>query len=71
MNTGSFLASQNLMTMIGVLVVVVAGLLFFLRKRENRHPMDTPRGRAIEEARREETLAEREDTRPIGRFEKS
>lgn len=51
-------------TLIAVLIVAAVGLLYFLRKRSNRHPMDTPRGHEIERARDEEVRDAREnDTR--------
>jgi RsiW-degrading membrane proteinase PrsW (M82 family) len=31
-----------LFTLIGVPVIAVAGYAFFLRKRSNRHPVETP-----------------------------
>ena len=54
MTNGTFLSSLNLMTLIGVLAVAVIAFAFFMRKRSNRHPMDTPRGREIEAERRHE-----------------
>lgn len=51
----------NLFTLTAVLLIAVALLLWFLRKKSNRHPMDTPRGKAIEEKRREEAKERRAD----------
>lgn len=38
-------------TLIGVLVIAVVALLWFLRKRSNRHPMQGVRERNIDEIR--------------------
>lgn len=40
MASTGFLASLNLTTFVIVLVVVGIGLLFFLRRRSNAHPLD-------------------------------
>jgi hypothetical protein len=40
MSRTDFLASLNLFTLIAVVVIVAIALLFFLRKRSNRHPLD-------------------------------
>jgi LPXTG-motif cell wall-anchored protein len=56
MNTAEYLPSNNLFILISVLLIAVAALLFFLRKRSNRHPMDTPRGHQIDEQHRREAL---------------
>jgi hypothetical protein len=51
MNTGEYLASNNLFILIAGLVVAIAALLWFLRKPGNRHPMAGERGRELEERR--------------------
>jgi hypothetical protein len=43
-------------------VIAIGMFAWFMRKRSNRHPMDTPRGRAIEEERTRQTLEAREHT---------
>lgn len=40
MTSTGFLASQNLMTLVLVVVIVAIGFAYFLRKRSNRHSMD-------------------------------
>ena len=35
-----FLSSLNLGTLLIVFVIVAAGLIYFLRKRSNRHPLE-------------------------------
>tara|TARA_B100000678_G_scaffold174455_1_gene145483 strand:+ start:130 stop:351 length:222 start_codon:yes stop_codon:yes gene_type:complete len=58
-------APLNIVTLIVVLVAAVAIFGFFMRKRSNRHPMDTPEGKAAEDMRRKQAEAERrEDGRP-------
>tara|TARA_B100000678_G_scaffold291054_1_gene306004 strand:+ start:1716 stop:1937 length:222 start_codon:yes stop_codon:yes gene_type:complete len=58
-------APLNLVTLIVVLVAVAVVFLIFMRKRSNRHPMDTPEGKAAEEMRRQEAEEERrEEGRP-------
>jgi len=51
MNTGDYLASNNLFILISVAVIAIAALLWFLRKPGNRHPMDGERGRELDERR--------------------
>ena len=40
MHKTDLLSSLNLGTLVIVLVIVVIGLIYFRRKRSNRHPMD-------------------------------
>lgn len=40
MSSSGFLASLNLSTLVIVVLVAGAALLFFMRKRSNRHPME-------------------------------
>ncbi|HEX8402722.1 MAG TPA: hypothetical protein VF628_13590 [Allosphingosinicella sp.] len=61
MNTAEYLPSNNLFILIAILLIAVGALAWFMRKRSNRHPMDTPRGHQIEEQRREEALRAREN----------
>jgi hypothetical protein len=62
MNTSEYLPSNNLFILISVLAIAIGAFLWFMRKRSNRHPMDTPRGHAIEEERTRQTLEAREHT---------
>ena len=61
MSESGLLSSLNLMTLIGALVIAVLLFAYFMRKRSNRHPMDTPEGKAAEEARRREAEARKEE----------
>ena len=51
MNTGDYLASNNLFILIAVLAIAVIALLRFLRKPQNRHPMEGEHGRELDERR--------------------
>jgi hypothetical protein len=51
MSLGDYLAANNLLILIAVFLVVLASLLWFLRKPANRHPMEGERGRALDEER--------------------
>lgn len=62
MNTAEYLPSNNLFILISILVIAIGAFLWFMRKRSNRHPMDTPRGHEIEEQRRREALEARDHT---------
>lgn len=62
MNTAEYLPSNNLFILGAILLIAIASFLWFMRKRSNRHPMDTPRGHAIEEERRREALDARNHT---------
>lgn len=35
-------------TLVVVLIIAAIGFALFMRKRRNRHPMDTPEGKAID-----------------------
>ena len=67
MNLGDYLASQNLFILISVVVVAIVALLLFLRKPQNRHPMDNPAGRAAEERRARENATGVTDVPPTRR----
>jgi len=54
LDTGDYLASNNLFILIAVVVLAIGALLWFLRKPQNRHPMDNPAGHAAEERRARE-----------------
>jgi hypothetical protein len=60
LDTASYLPANNLFILISILAIAIGSFLWFMRKRSNRHPMDTPRGHAIEEQRRQEALHARE-----------
>jgi len=62
LNTAEYLPANNLFILISILLIAIAGFAWFMRKRSNRHPMDTPRGREIEEERTREVLEAREHT---------
>lgn len=60
MSGGELIPSLAMMTLIAGLVIAAIMLFFFLRKRSNRHPMDTPAGRAATDMHRREAEEERE-----------
>ena len=47
MDTGEYLASQNLFILISVVALAVVGLLLFLHKRPNREAMKHPDDKVI------------------------
>ena len=51
MSLSEYLPANNLFILLAGLLIAVVALLWFLRKPENRHPMDNPRGRELEEER--------------------
>ncbi len=59
MSQGDLIPSLAMMTLIAGVVIGAIMLFMFLRKRSNRHPMDTPAGRAAEDMRRREAEEER------------
>lgn len=54
-------SSLNIVTLVAVLIIAAALFAYFMRKRSNRHPMDTPRGKAVEEKHRREVKEERRE----------
>lgn len=54
MNDGQIVPSLFLVTLIAVAVIAIVMLIYFMRKRSNRHPMDSARGHEIDEMRRDE-----------------
>lgn len=64
METGDYMAANNLWILIGVVVIAIAALVWFLRKPGNRHPMDTPAGHAAEERRARENAQDVTETPP-------
>lgn len=61
MGQPELVSSLFVFTLIGVGVIAAVLLLYFMRKRSNRHPMDTPAGKAAEDMRRREAERERRD----------
>ena len=61
MTESGLVSSLNIVTLVAVLIVALLAFLYFMRKRSNRHPMDTPEGKAAEEMRRREAEQERRD----------
>lgn len=59
MSVGELLSSLNLFTLIAFLAIATGLAIFFFRKKSNRHPMDTPEGKAAESMRRREAQRER------------
>lgn len=58
-------SSLNIITLVAFLVIAAGLFLYFMRKKSNRHPMDTPEGKAAEDMRRREAEEERrKDGRP-------
>ena len=54
-----------LITLVGVLIIAALVFARFMRKRSNRHPMDTPEGQDAEDMRRRDAERQRErDNRP-------
>ena len=64
MNTGDYLASNNLFILIAVLAVAIVALLMFLRKPRNRHPLEGEHGRDLEERRARTNAQETTDVPP-------
>jgi len=64
MEYGDYLASNNLLILISVVVVAIVALVWFLRKPQNRHPMDNPEGHAAEERRARTNTEQVADTPP-------
>lgn len=54
MSTFDYLPANNLFILIAVFVIALVGFLWFLRKPQNRHPMDGPKGRMLDEQRARE-----------------
>ncbi len=65
MTEGDLVPYLALITLIVGAAILAVLLALFMRKRKNRHPMDTPEGKAAEEMRRREAEEERrEEHRP-------
>ena len=61
MPEGGLLSSLSLFTLIGVFLLAGVALIYFMRKRSNRHPMDTPEGKRAEELRSREAEEKRRE----------
>ena len=65
MSDAGFASVLNIFTLVAVLVIAAGLFFWFMRKRSNRHPMDTPEGKDAEDMRRREAEEERrEEGRP-------
>ena len=51
MNTSDYLPANNLFLLVAAFVIAAVALLYFLRKPQNRHPMDGPKGHMLDERR--------------------
>ena len=67
MNTGNYLAGNNLFILIAVVVVAIVSLLWFLRKPGNRNTMDGDRGRDLDEKRARSNAEGETDVPPTRR----
>lgn len=61
MDAGELLPGLSLLTLIIGAAILAILFALFMRKRKNRHPMDTPEGKAAEEMRRREAEEKRDD----------
>lgn len=67
MSTFDYLPANNLFLLIAGFIIAAIALLWFLRKPQNRHPMDGPRGRMLDEKRAEENAQGTTDVPPTRR----
>ncbi|UUR07971.1 hypothetical protein [Sphingomonas glaciei] len=67
MSTSDYLPANNLFILIGVFVIVLVAFLWFLRKPQNRHPMEGPKGEALDEKRAQENAQGVTDVPPTRR----
>lgn len=67
MSTFEYLPANNLFLLISAFVIALVGLLWFLRKPQNRHPMDGPKGRMLDEKRAKENAEGVTDVPPTRR----
>lgn len=67
LNTGDYLASNNLFILISGLAILVVSFLWFLRKPRNRHPMEGQHGRDLEERRARMNAQGKTDVPPTRR----
>lgn len=67
MNTSDYLPANNLFLLIAVFVIAAIALLYFLRKPQNRHPMEGEKGRMLDEQRARENAQGTTDVPPTRR----
>ena len=67
MSTFEYLPANNLFILVSVFVIALVAFLWFLRKPQNRHPMDGPKGRMLDERRAKENAQGVTDTPPTRR----
>lgn len=67
MSTFDYLPANNLFILIAVFVIALVGFLWFMRKPQNRHPMDGEKGRMLDERRAEENAQGVTDVPPTRR----
>ena len=63
MSEDTLLGGLSLTTLIVIATILAILYALFMRKRKNRHPMDTPEGKAAEERRRNEALENQKEDR--------
>ena len=56
MEQSTLLSSLSLTTILVAVIILAVLFALFLRKKSNRHPMDTPKGQDAEEMRRRDAL---------------
>ena len=67
MSTFDYLPANNLFILIAVFAIALVGFLWFLRKPQNRHPMDSEKGRMLDERRAEDNAQGVTDVPPTRR----
>ena len=67
MNTTDYMSANNLFILISVFVIALVGFLWFLRKPQNRHPMEGEKGRRLDEQRARENAQGTTDVPPTRR----
>ena len=67
MDIFNYMAANNLFILIAVVILAIVSLLLFLRKPGNRHTMDGPKGRALDERRARNNAQAETDVPPTRR----
>ncbi len=67
MNTTDYMSANNLFILGAVFVIVLVAFLWFLRKPQNRHPMEGPKGEMLDERRAQENAQGTTDVPPTRR----
>ena len=67
MSTFDYLPANNLFLLISAFVIAAIALLWFLRKPQNRHPMEGEKGRMLDERRAQENAQGVTDVPPTRR----